>query len=170
MKKIIFASFFLANFLVVGSASAKIGPDMKAFVSLTMGSDFVAETHEVDGQVEKKGDLYIARGIVIHLKNLKTKIGLRDRHTQKHLETDKYPDAVLLIAKGKEGKGKAKIKFHGEEKIVSGTYTLLGGGKFMDAKFPIQLPDFGITGIRYMGMGVKDTVSIEVIVPVKSGT
>lgn len=144
------------------------GVGMDAHVSLTLGSDFIAHTDEVSGYAIKHGDLYFAKNIVVHLKHLKTKISLRDRHTQKHLETDKYPDAVLVIAKGKEGRGKAKIQLHGKENIVSGTYHLIDGGKYLSAEFPISLSKFDITGIRYMGIGVKDRVVIDVTVPIKA--
>lgn len=144
------------------------GVGMDAHVSLTLGSDFIAHTGEVSGYAIKHGDLYFAKNIVVHLKHLKTKISLRDRHTQKHLETDKYPDAVLVIAKGKDGRGKAKIQLHGKENIVIGTYRLIDGGKYLSAEFPISLSKFDITGIRYMGIGVKDRVVIDVTVPIKA--
>ncbi|RYZ68942.1 MAG: YceI family protein, partial [Proteobacteria bacterium] len=114
-----------------------------------------------------KGDEVMAQNIVVNLKSLKTGVELRDKHTLKHLEVQKYPDAVLTMAKGKGGKGVGKIKIRGIEKPISGTYTV--SGSELNAEFKLNLPDFKITGIKYMGVGVEDEVVLHVAVPVKKG-
>lgn len=139
---------------------------MKASVKLSPAGSFTAETSDVTGHAKKEGDGYQAKDITVNLKKIKTGIELRDEHTQKHLETEKYPEAVLVTASGKDGNGKATIKFHGEEKPVEGTYKILND-KFLQANFNIKLNEFKITGIRYMGVGVKDDVAVELIVPIK---
>ncbi|MFF6464151.1 YceI family protein, partial [Staphylococcus aureus] len=106
-----------------------------------------------------------AENIVVNLKSLKTGVELRDKHTQKHLETEKFPEAVLLSAKGKGGKGTGKIKIRGVEKDISGVYKV--EGKTLKAKFKLKLSDFGIEDINYMGVGVEDEVTLAVTVPVK---
>jgi polyisoprenoid-binding protein YceI len=81
------------------------------------------------------------------------------------LETTKFPEAVLVSAKGKGGKGTGKIKIRGVEKDISGTYKVQG--KVLSADFKLNLSDFGMTDINYMGVGVEDTVTLHVTLPVK---
>lgn len=148
------------------SLAAAGSPQMKASVKLSPAGGFTVTTGEVTGTAEKRGDLVRAKGIKVRLVGLKTGIDLRDRHTQKHLETEKFPTADLVEAIGKSGKGKAVIRVRGIKKQVQGTYELLDNEQWLKATFPIRLSEFGISGIRYMGVGVKDEVPIEVLVPV----
>jgi polyisoprenoid-binding protein YceI len=94
-------------------------------------------------------------------------VELRDKHTQKHLQTDKFPEAVLVSATGKGGKGTGTIKIKGIEKPISGTYKI--EGQVLKAQFKLALTDFDIKDINYMGVGVEDEVKLDVSVPVKAG-
>jgi len=134
-------------------------------VSLSPAGSFKGKTSDVKGFVTKKGDEVSAQNIIVSLKNLKTGVELRDKHTQKHLETEKFPEAVLLSAKGKDGKGTGKIKIRGIEKDISGTYKI--NGNELEAEFKLNLTDFKITNVKYMGAGVDDEVVLHVAVPVK---
>lgn len=135
-------------------------------VVLNPMGDFKAKTSEVKGEAVVKGDEVSAQNIVVTLKGLKTGVELRDKHTLKHLDVTKYPEAVLISATGKGGKGTGKIKIRGIEKDISGTYSVKG--KILEAKFKLKLSDFGIKEINYMGVGVEDEVTLNVTVPVKS--
>ncbi len=156
----------LIALLFIGLSAYAQNAGMKAEVKLSPAGGFTATTSDVTGHVTKEADGYSAKDVKVNLKNIKTGIELRDKHAQKHLETEKYPEALLVTAAGKGEKGKAKIKFHGEEKEVEGTYKKLND-KFLQANFVIKLSDFKITGIRYMGVGVKDEVPVELIIPIK---
>lgn len=134
-------------------------------VSLSPAGSFKGKTIDIKGFASKKGDEVSAQNIVVNLKSLKTGIELRDKHTQKHLETDKFPEAVLLSAKGKDGKGVGKIRIRGIEKDISGTYKI--NGHELNAEFKLNLADFKITNVKYMGAGVEDEVVLHVVVPVK---
>ena len=138
---------------------------MEAEVHIT-GGRFTAKTSDVTGFATKEGDSYKAKDIKVNLKAVKTGIELRDKHTQNYLDTEKYPEATLTEATCKDGKGKAKIKFRGKEKDVDGTYKVIDD-KLLEASFPLKLSEFDITGIRYMGVGVKDDVQVKVTVPIK---
>lgn len=129
-----------------------------------MGS-FKGKTSEVKGFAVKKGDEVSAENIVVNLKSLKTGIELRDKHTQKHLQTDKFPDAVLVSATGKNNIGKGKIKIKGIEKEIKGTYKIIGNS--LQAEFKLKLEDFEIKDINYMGVGVEDDVTLAVNIPIK---
>lgn len=134
-------------------------------VTLNPMGDFKAKTNDVSGFATLSGDEIKAENIVVKLKSLKTGVELRDKHTQKYLETEKFPEAVLVSAKGKNGKGTGKIKIRGVEKEIAGDYKV--SGKKMQAKFKLNLADFNITDINYMGVGVEDEVALIVVVPIK---
>jgi polyisoprenoid-binding protein YceI len=127
-------------------------------------SAFIVRSTEVKGTAVKKGDEVEAKDIIVGLKNVTTGLSMRDTHTKKYLEVEKFPEATLVSAKGKGGKGEGIVRIHGIEKPVTGTYKIEGNK--MTAEFPIKISDFGITGVRYMSMGVVDDANVVVTVPV----
>lgn len=135
-------------------------------VSLSPAGSFVGKTKDVKGFAVSDGKSYSAKNIVVSLKGLKTGKDLRDEHTQKYLETEKYPEAVLISAQGNSGKGSGRIKIRGIEKDIKGEYQI--SGKNLVASFPISLDEFGIKGIRYAGVGVKDKVTVKVNIPINA--
>lgn len=146
-------------------SSMSFAQSVSVDVVLNPMGDFKAKTSDVKGFATVKGDEVSASNITVNLKNLKTGVELRDKHTQKHLQTDKFPEAILVSATGKGGKGTGKIKIKGVEKDIAGTYKV--EGKTLKAEFKLSLPDFGITDINYMGVGVEDEVKLAVSVPIK---
>ncbi len=134
-------------------------------VSLRPAGSFKGKTTEVKGTAVQKGDRVEASNISVNLASLKTGISLRDEHTKKHLETEKYPEALLVSATGQGGKGEGLIRIRGIEKKVSGTYKIEGSN--LVAEFPIKFSDFNIKGIKYMGVGVDDNGVIHINVPVR---
>lgn len=133
-------------------------------VVLNPMGNFKAKTESISGNAVVTGGDVSAQNIKVDLRTLKTGIELRDKHTQKHLHTDKFPEAILSIGKGKNGKGVGRIKINGEEKEFKGTYKIVG--KNVEADFTLSLPDFKITDINYMGVGVEDEVKIHVVLPI----
>lgn len=129
---------------------------------------FVLKSTEVKGNATLTGDTIEASNIVVGLKNVETGMPLRNEHTKKYLSVDKFPEAILVSAKGSGGKGEGKIKIRGIEKPISGTYTIEGDK--LNAEFGIKLSDFEITGIRYLGAGVADDAVIKVTVPIVKGS
>lgn len=153
------------SFMMVGLVYAETGIVVDCKISPT--GSFQAKSKEVKGSVTLKNKEVIADKIVVDLKSLTTGMGLRDDHMKKkYMEVEKFPEAILTIGKGKDGKGEGKLKFRGIEKDIKGTYKLIGD-KEVEASFDLSLAEFKISGIRYMGMGVKDTVKITVNVPVR---
>lgn len=157
--------FFAAMVLTTGFSFSAIAQNVSVDVVLNPMGDFKLKTSDVKGTATVKGDEVSASNIVVNLKSLKTGVELRDKHTQKHLDTKTHPEAILVSATGKGGKGKGKIKIKGIEKDVDGTYKV--EGKTLKADFKVTLSDFGIKDINYMGVGVEDQVTIHVAVPVK---
>lgn len=147
------------------SISAKAASVVASFKISPAGS-FQAKTSAVSGQVKKEGQLLKAGPIVVDLTKLTTEMKLRDQHMKdKYLEVKKYPKAELLIGEGQNGKGTGKLKVRGVTKDISGTYKIVG--KNVEATFKIKLSDFNITGIRYMGAGVKDEAEVVATVPLQ---
>ncbi len=135
-------------------------------VALTPAGDFKAKTEDVRGFATMKGDTVTAENVVVNLKNLTTGLSLRDKHArEKYLEVNKYPEMVLVKAIGRGGKGRGRIKYRGVEKDVIGTYSIKGSE--LTAKFRMKLSDFNIKGIKYMGVGVDDEVTVHVELPLK---
>jgi polyisoprenoid-binding protein YceI len=165
MKRVRQMLLFFA--IIFGSLSAFSAPSAVVDVTLSPAGSFKGKTNDVKGSAVLQNGEVTAKNIVVNLKSLKTSVELRDTHTQKHLQTSKYPEAVLVSAKGKNGKGIAKIRIRGIEKNVSGTYKVSGNELMAD--FKVNLPDFKITGIKYLGVGVQDEVTIHVTVPVTQG-
>lgn len=134
-------------------------------VSLRPAGSFKGKTNEVKGFATMKGDKVEATNVSVNLKSLKTGISLRDDHTKKHLEADKYPEAVLVSATGQGGKGEGLIRIRGIEKKIAGTYKI--EGSTLKADFPIKFSEFNIKNIKYMGVGVDDEGVIHIALPVK---
>jgi hypothetical protein len=148
------------------SSVVAASPGIIAEVALNPAGDFKVEISDVKGEAIIDGDTVRAEKIVAELKGLKTGMTLRDKHAkEKYLEVEKFPAVELLSAVGKGGKGKARIKMKGIEQNVEGTYKLVG--KELKAEFRIKLSDFKITGIKYLGIGVEDLVTVLVTVPTK---
>jgi hypothetical protein len=125
-------------------------------VQLRPAGSFKAKTKDVKGNATKKGEAFDAANVVVDLHNLETGIGVRDEHTKKHLEVQ---------AHGENGKGTGVIRIKGIEQKISGTYEFADGN--LTAHFPLQLTDFKIEGIKYMGVGVDNTVTVDITLPVQ---
>lgn len=164
MSRKLFSTLLVFIFSIL-SSNAFANRDVVVDVILSPAGSFKMKTDEVVGNAVQKGDLVTAENIVVKLNNIKTGISLRDRHAkEKYLETSKFPEAVLVKAEGQNGKGKGLIRIRGIEKEVAGEYVAQGG--YLKAKFPLKVSDFGITGVKYMGVGVKDEIVINVSVPI----
>lgn len=164
--KIAFQLSFL-TFLFLNSAFAEISANVN--VKLSPAGSFKAVTKDIKGKAIKQGGAVSAQNIVVELANLNSGISLRDEHTKnKYLEVSKYPSAILVSAKGENGKGTGIIKIKGIEKPISGTYKI--NGSELTAEFDLKLSDFGIKGIKYMGVGVSDLIKIDITVPVEEGS
>ena len=162
MKKMSLILGLLFPFSVLAEPSAVVA------VKLSPAGSFKAETREVKGSAVHEGSKFTAKNIVVDLKSLNSGISLRDDHAKnKYLEVGKHPSAILVSATGENGKGSGVIKIKGIEKPISGTYKVKG--KELEAEFDLKLSDFGITGIKYMGVGVSDLVKVTVSVPVTEG-
>lgn len=106
--------------------------------------------------------------VTVPLGNLDTGIALRNKHMkEKYLETDKYPNAELVVAKSAlktEGGGTAQgtMKIHGKAKEVSFTYASKknGTGFMVEGSAHINMKEFGVEVPSYLGVTVKPEVDV----------
>lgn len=120
---------------------------------------------------------------VVQLKELTTKIDMRDDHMKnKYLEVEKYPMATLVITDLKIEKNiltagskienqafTGKLMLHGQESEVKGTFTADSGASTIDivaqAKTSIQAHKIEIPS--YMGIKVADDIEFKVTLNIK---
>ncbi len=138
---------------------------MNAQVELSPVGSFEVTTKTIRGAVHKKGDKLYAKNIRIPIRNLTSANETRDEHLKEKLEYKKNPNVVVEKAIGAAGKGNALIRLRSVTKKVPFSYTESGGK--VDVQFKLNLKDYGISGINYMGVGVQDLVSISASLPLK---
>ena len=170
----------LAGALAAPANTWHVGPgDVRVICPMTIGGSFEATTTALSGSMTpgEAGARAFAGSVAVDLRTLDTGISLRNEHLrEKYLEVEKgsgFDTATLseidlngLDAGTSEGKGSftGLLTLHGVKKTVKGTVDVRaqGTGLRVRASFPVDLPDYGIGKPRYLGVGVKDTVQIEV--------
>ena len=118
---------------------------------------------------EQDGNLLLT----VPLANLTTGIGLRDRHMREtYLEVQKYPTAVLTIARSAVRAPQSGEKLsadvpgtlllHGQTRPVSVHYDASGAGGSSTASgaVHINMNDYGITVPSYLGVTIKPDVNV----------
>ena len=151
--------------------------DVRVTCPMTIGGSFQAKTSAVSGSLGASHPSGYDGSIAVDLRMLDTGINLRNDHMREnYLEVDKapgYDKAVLseidlkgLTPDAPEGKGSftGSLTLHGTTKTVSGAAEIhkAGGGYRVKASFPVNLADYQIPEPRYLGVGVKNTVQVEV--------
>jgi polyisoprenoid-binding protein YceI len=111
--------------------------------------------------------------ITVPLANLKTGVDLRDKHTKEAIESDKFPEVTLKVARsalkfpaaGAESSGDAKgtLTFHGQTNDVTIHYSAKLNGDTLDVKgnTQINVDDYKVKRPSYLGVTVKPDVAIE---------
>lgn len=148
----------LGNLVLAQSSSVEV------HVKLFPVGSYVAKTSQVQGRVTLSGGKVQASNIRVQAKTLKTGLALRDKHTQERLQTDQFPEIILVKGQGSGGKGTGTINLKGIEKPIVGTYKI--EGRMIKAQFKLSIKQFGIENVKYLGVGVKDEVEITVQLPV----
>jgi len=161
-----------------GSWRVKQG-DVSVKCPLTVGGSFDAKTAALSGMLTTSAaqPSSLDGSLAVDLRTIDTGISLRNDHLrEKYLEVDKgagYDMAVLseialkgLNPEAPEGKGSfdGSLTLHGVKKMVGGPVEVrkAGAGLRVKASFPVNLPDYNIPEPRYLGVGVKNTVQVEV--------
>jgi polyisoprenoid-binding protein YceI len=158
--------FLLSTLLLVSFSVFSAGKGVDITVNLSPAGSFQIETPKVKGKIIKSGASYSAKKLYVKVKDLKTGIELRDKHMKKRLSPKKHPKIIVTSLKAKGGKGKAVIQIKGIKKPVSFTYE--DSGKLFNATFKLNLEQFKIKDLSYMGVGAKKIVIIKANIPVKN--
>lgn len=173
------ASLWLVITLAAGSAWRVTQPEVSVKCPMTIGGSFDAKTTALSGTLTASAaqPSVLDGSLAVDLRTVDTGISLRNDHLrEKYLEVDKgagYDKAVLsevalkgLNAEAPEGKGtfSGSLMLHGVTRMVSGPVEArkAGTGLRVRASFPVNLTDYNIPEPRYLGVGVKDTVQVDV--------
>lgn len=143
-------------FVVLFLSFSVFGSEIKVAVELSPAGSFEIKTNTVKGSLKKNGENYISKRISVPTSKLSTGIELRDKHLKEKLETS-YIHMRNIKASG--GKGTGEIEVKGIKKEVKFTYKIENSK--MNFKMNLNLPDFKIEGIKYMGVGVQDVVVVQ---------
>jgi polyisoprenoid-binding protein YceI len=100
--------------------------------------------------------------LTVPLATVKTGIALRDTHMRdKYLETGKYPNAELRVAKdavkAPSGQVTGQFTIHGKTKPTPVKYTQKPDGT-VTGSFHVEMTDFGIEKPGYSGISVQPGV------------
>jgi polyisoprenoid-binding protein YceI len=153
--------------------------DVRVVCRLTVGGSFEAKTSSLGGSLRAPSGPGepMSGELVVDLNTLDTGIRLRNEHLRdRYLETAKgpgYAHAVLssirlndvdLDSSAGRGTFTGTLLLHGIERPVAGDVELrqTGGLHRVRATFPLALPDFSIASPRYLGVGVRDDVVVNV--------
>jgi polyisoprenoid-binding protein YceI len=151
--------------------------DVSVKCPMTIGGSFDAKTTALTGALTSTESATLDGSVAVDLRMLDTGISLRNDHLRdKYLEVGKgqgYDKAVLsqielkgLNPETGEGKGSftGALALHGVTKTVTGPIEArkAGNGVRVKASFPVNLPDYNIAEPRYLGVGVKNTVQVDV--------
>ena len=145
---------------------------------MTVGGSFEAKTSAIQGTVTTgAAGAPLGGELSVDLATLDTGIGLRNEHLKsKYLEVGKgqgFDHAVLSAirlggADPQTLQGKTAFTgsflLHGTSQAVSGQATIHRDGKNVrvEASFPVTISAFGIEKPQYLGVGVRDQVTVNV--------
>lgn len=132
-------------------------------------------------KLEGKSDQVIVKqdgtrvAVSVPLATLDTGIDLRNRHMrEKYLETDKYPNATLVVDRASiklpadgasvQGSATGQMTIHGKTKPVTFQYVIRreGGVYVAEGKVPLNIKDFDINIPSYLGVTVKPDIETAV--------
>ena len=174
-----FVGLVLVGATVATANTWRVGQgDIRVICPMTIGGSFDAKTTALSGSVRTSasGSPVFDGSLAVDLRTLDTGISLRNQHLREnYLEVDKagYDTATLseidlkgLKPDAREGKGSftGSLALHGVKKTVTGAVDVrqADAGLRVKASFPVNLSDYSIRAPRYLGVGVKNTVQVDV--------
>lgn len=176
----------LMAWLIVGAASAQSSQrawkvatgEARVTCPMTVGGSFEAKSSSLAGVISVDPSTTVLAGeLAVDLKTLDTGISLRNQHMlETYLEVGKgegFDKATLSnidvgsLAAGVDGQKPftARLRLHGVTQAVAGRATLKSRGSSVqvDASFPLHISDYHIADPRYLGVGVKNDVTVRVV-------
>jgi polyisoprenoid-binding protein YceI len=152
--------------------------DVRVRCPLTIGGSFDARTRSLEGTLRGAAAGEPLEGtLIVDLGDLDTGIALRNEHLRNnYLEVGRGPEfarAVMSAVRvsgmdvsAPRGRGTfdAMLALHGVTRAVRGQVEIrrAGQARRVQASFPVVLKEFGIAEPRYLGVGVRDEVTVQV--------
>ena len=149
----------LSLLIVLLLVSSPVLAKVIAEVNISPAGSFSVKSGSIKGSVTRTKDGFTAKKLSVKVKSLKTGVELRDKHLREKLGSDSHPSISLYRVNAKNGRGVGILKIKGIKRKIGFTYKI--DGKNIIADFKINLTDFKISGISYMGVGVKDIVEVK---------
>ncbi len=158
---------FKISFLVMAliPITANAENQVSILTKLSPAGSFTAISDKLKGEVIKKGTDVSAENLSVSIDSFKTDNNLRDEHMHKHFNSDKFPQAILTEFKGKAGKATGMLEVNGVKKLVEIQYSEKSNQ--LIATMELKSSDFGLVKAKYLGIGVKDEVKVDVKVDLK---
>jgi polyisoprenoid-binding protein YceI len=152
---------------------------VRVICPMTIGGSFEAKTTALSGSLTagSSGSRAFEGSLAVDLRTLDTGIDLRNEHLREnYLEVGKGPgfesatlseiDLDQVNPDAPEGKGSftGLLTLHGVTRSVTGAVDVrqAGAGLRVKATFPVDVTAYSIRRPRYLGIGVKDIVEVEV--------
>jgi polyisoprenoid-binding protein YceI len=146
--------------------------DVVVVCPLTIGGEFEAKTTAMSGDVTPAEGGVVKGALAVDLMKLDTGISLRNRHLRNnYLEVQRGPTfatAKLENIKVERLPGKSTFRglftLHGQQREIVGTADVQQNGKGyrVEATFPVRISEFQIPEPTYLGVGVKDEITVRV--------
>ena len=153
--------------------------DIRVICAMTIGGSFDAKTTSLSGSITAgpSGSHLFEGSLAVNLRTLDTGIDLRNEHLREnYLQVGRGPgfDTATLsaidlngfnpAAPERKGSFTGLLTLHGVTRPVTGAFDVrqAGAGLRVTASFPVDLTTYGIPKPRYLGVGVKDIVQVEV--------
>jgi polyisoprenoid-binding protein YceI len=177
---VVLASFGLAAPAPAGESWTLASGDVRVRCRLTVGGSFDVVTSAISGTLGREAPEApgFSGALRVDLTGLDSGISLRDRHLREtYLEVERgaaFREAILTDIRLEDplpaGGGDHETAFsgtlslHGVERAVEGEAGLRrrAGSVRVEARFSLSLADFEIPPPRYLGVGVRDRVRVEV--------
>ncbi len=161
MKKIYLALVF--GFITLSAlAESQITVD----VGLSPAGSFQAKSSKAKGVLNFTNGQISSDKISVSIESFKTGIELRDEHFWKHLKSTQFPKATLSKLTGKDGKAQATLEVAGVSVPVSFGYQIKNG--HLLATISLKASSFKLSKAEYLGVGVDDSVKVQVEYPVSA--
>jgi len=166
----------LTTTVSAGAALSKTGGSRVEFRAKgPVGMTILGRTSDL--QVDDNAKTLVVK---VPLDNLKTGIGLRDRHMkEKYLEVDRYPDAELSVPHSAlrfpgdgstlEASAIGRLSLHGVTRNVHFRYKAKHNGRVyrVEGLLHVNMHDYNIRVPSYLGITVKPNVAVKVAFQVK---
>ena len=152
--------------LTFNTALAFAKSNVKVSINLNPVGSFEINSDQITGSITKTKNLLVAKEIALQVDSLKSGIVKRDRDMLQKFSLVNFPNIVIRNAIAKNSKGTAEIFINGTWKKISFYYSERKD-KMVDVIFSLNLSDFKFKKIEFLGVSLKDKISIHTTLEVK---